>query len=101
MQSMTQIYRLTVYADGSLEDRLVERFLALGAKGYTATDARGVGQKAILANVFGRSTVSRIEVLVQQATAQKIVDYLNKEVIHKFPVTLTVDEVKVIRADHF
>lgn len=101
MERMKTVYRITVYADGSMEDALVQKFLELGAKGYTAVDGRGSGQRQIVANLMGRAEVSRIEVLVHRDTAQKIVDYLNHNVIHKKPVTLCVDEVRVIRDAHF
>ena len=34
---------LTVVCEGALESRLIKDLLALGAKGYTVTDAHGTG----------------------------------------------------------
>jgi hypothetical protein len=101
MEKMKTVYRITVYADGSLEDRLVARFLKLGAKGYTAVNGRGSGQRQIVENVFGRAEVSRIEILAHKDVAQRIVDYLNHEMIGRQPVTVCLEEVRVIRDGHF
>lgn len=101
MERMHTIYRITIYADGSLESQIVPKLLELGAKGYTETDGRGSGQRQIVANFLGRAEVSRIEVLVPRPVAQKIIDYLNHDMIRKQPVTVCLEEVRVIREDHF
>lgn len=101
MEKLQSVYRITIYADGSLESRIVERLLECGARGYTAMDGRGSGQRQIVENMWGRAEVSRIEVLTREETGQKIVNAINRDFLPKFPVTLCVDEVKVVRADHF
>ncbi len=101
MDKMHSIFRITVYADGSLENRLLEKFLELGAKGYTVVDGRGVGTRRIVQNPLGRTEVSRIELLVHRDVGQRIINYLNRDIIQKQPVTVCVDEVKVIRDEHF
>lgn len=43
----------------------------------------------------------RIEVIANEATAQKIVDHLRRDVLGLQAVTVTAEGVSVIRGDHF
>ena len=43
MIELQTIRRVTIYADGALEESLIEQFLALGSTGYTVVECRGNG----------------------------------------------------------
>lgn len=101
MDKLTAVKRITIYADAGLEQHLLDKVCKFGAKGYTLLDARGAGSRTVMTNVFGRSQLVRIEVIANEATAQKIVNHLRSDVLGLQAVTVTVEDVKVIRADHF
>ncbi|MGE0536972.1 MAG: DUF3240 family protein [Pirellulales bacterium] len=101
MKNLTAVKRITIYADAHLEKNLLEKLAHFGAKGYTLVDARGGGSRAVVQDVFGRSPMVRIEVIANEATAQKIVDHLRRDVLGLQAVTVTAEGVSVIRGDHF
>ena len=101
MQKLAPVKRITLYADSALEKHLLEKVTYFGAKGYTLVEARGGGSRAVLQDFFGRSPLVRIEVIANDVTAQKILDHLRSDVLGSQAVTVTVEDVNVIRADHF
>jgi hypothetical protein len=94
MSELQTIRRITVYADSAVETTLLEEFLKLGANGYTVVDCRGKGEHDSIADPFGTSSRVRIEVLVQPATADKIVGYLQTHHHRGHALTATVETVQ-------
>jgi hypothetical protein len=101
MTELFPIRRITVYAAQALEKPLIEQFLKLGSKGYTVTEARGEGAHRSLEDPFAKSTHVRIELLVREEVADKIMHYiagLNKQ---NRAVVACVESVSVVAPDHF
>jgi nitrogen regulatory protein P-II 2 len=101
MASLQTIRRITVYSAQELEKTLLGQFHAMGAKGYTLSECRGVGEHATIEDPFARSTHVRIELLVQPAVADKIIDYLSKLHAQRKPVAACVESVQVADPEHF
>ncbi len=76
MSDLASVSRVTIYAAKGLEEGLLRQVIALGAKGYTAIDCKGVGDHGSVTDPFMTSTQVRIEVICQAASAQRIVQYI-------------------------
>lgn len=100
MTDLVAIRRVTVVADEVLEHSLLDQFTKLGAKGYTCMDCRGKGRHVVVDSVFTVALV-RIELLVQPDVADKIIDYLHREVFQKYACTVCSETVDVVRGDIF
>jgi hypothetical protein len=101
MAQLQTIRRITVYATQDLEEALLAECRAMGAKGYTLVEARGAGEHAVFDDPFAKSTHVRIELLVQPAVADAIIDYLAKLHGQNRPVTACVESVQVADPEHF
>ena len=101
MAVLETIRRITVYAGAELESNLLSRVKALGAKGYTLTECRGLGEHATLDDPLARSTHIRIELLVQPAVADAIMEYLSQLHVQHRPVAACVESVQVTDPKHF
>jgi nitrogen regulatory protein P-II 2 len=101
MVQLETIRRITIYAGSELEASLLTRFKALGAKGYTITESRGLGEHGTLDDPMARSTHVRIELLVQPAVADTIMDYLGQLHAQHRPVAACVESVQVSDPKHF
>lgn len=102
MKQYAQVRRVTVIADSMLEKPLLQAFLTLGARGYNIIECRGKGEHGLVDNPLGgKSAEIRIEVIVQPEIADKIFDYLQRDVFTRHAVTATIDTVEVARAEQF
>lgn len=95
------VRRLTIYTPASLSAALVERFMSLGAKGYTTVASQGKGDQGTVEDMFARSSHVRIELIVQPAVADKIMNYLAGASIRSKSIIATSEEVQVIDPTHF
>jgi hypothetical protein len=103
MKQLDTVSRVTVIVDSVLESKLVEHFLKLGAKGYNIMPCRGKGRHLLVSEdpLSNQSAEIRIEVLVQPEVAQKILDYLRRDVFAKYAITAFLDDVQVASKDQF
>jgi hypothetical protein len=67
---------LTVVCEAALEPRLIRDCVALGAKGYTITDAHGAGPRNQRNGDLEGGNI-RIEIIADELTVQKIVEKLD------------------------
>lgn len=75
MSAFKTISRVTVYADGALEQHLIEQFLKIGVTGYTVLECRGKGKHELEYDPFQGVARVRIEMLVVSALAEKLIVY--------------------------
>jgi nitrogen regulatory protein P-II 2 len=91
---------LTVVCEGALEPRLIKDLLALGAKGYTVTDAHGTGPRNQRnADLEGGNI--RLEVVTDEATLSKIIERLQSDYFPNYAVSVWIAEVEVLRQDRY
>ena len=91
---------LTVVCEGALESRLIKDLLALGAKGYTVTDAHGTGPRNQRnADLEGGNI--RLEVVTDEVTLSKIIERLQSDYFPNYAVSVWVADVEVLRQDRY
>ena len=93
--------RLTVVANASIEQWLEERFVQLGATGFTSLPCRGAGRRELEGGVAVANSKVRIEVVMSHQTCEAILVFLRTEVLPDHQVTACVETVDVVRRDHF
>src|SRR4051812_239685 len=96
MGELKTIRRVTVYADGSLEAVLLNKFLAFGSTGYTVSPCRGRGEHDTVDDPFATVTRIRIELLVQPEVAEKILDFVDSPALKSHPVAACMESVQVV-----
>ena len=101
MPGLETIRRITVYAAEGLEKPLVASFIQLGAKGYTITECRGLGEHKAVDDPLAKSTHVRIELLVNPQVGEKIMEYLRKQDDRHLAVSACEESVLVNNASRF
>lgn len=99
MIELQTIRRITVYTDSALEEPLIEKFLELGAQGYSSVECRGKGKHEIIADPYGGHERARIELLVQPEVAEKILTYLSRPEFNRRAVAACMETVQVPKSD--
>jgi nitrogen regulatory protein P-II 2 len=91
---------LTVVCEGALESRLIRDLLALGAKGYTVTDAHGTGPRNQRnADLEGGNI--RLEVVTDELTLTNIIERLQRDYFPNYAVSVWVADVEVLRQERY
>lgn len=99
MIPLQEIRRITVYTDSALEQPLLEKFLEMGAQGYSTVECRGKGKHEIIADPYGGHERVRIELLVQPAVAEKILTYVSRPEFKRRAIAATLETVHVPASD--
>ena len=92
---------LTVVAEAALEATLVREIEALGARGYTITDARGKGSHGVRDGAWPKNANIRLEVLCGAATAIAICAALRERYSDNYSMVIFVGDVEVLRPEKF
>lgn len=92
---------LTVITEASLERSLVADIEALGARGYTITEARGQGHRGKRSRDWEHSGNIRLEVICDAALADRIAAHLRERYYDDYAMILFVQDVGVLRPDKF
>jgi nitrogen regulatory protein PII len=92
---------ITVVTEAVLEKALTQELEALGASGYTITDARGRGSRGARRSAWRESSNIRIEVLCSAALADKLVTLLREKYYDNFAMVLWRQPVEVLRPEKF
>jgi nitrogen regulatory protein PII len=91
---------VTIIAEGFLEEKLIREVKKLGAKGYTVTPARGEGSRGVRASEWEGGNI-RLECIVSQAVAEKIVARLTEVYFTNYAVIAYLQDVQVVRGDKY
>lgn len=100
-RGLTTLRRLTVVADESHEQWLEDKFVELGATGFTSQPCSGLGRRDLGSENAVRHSNVRIEVVVTHNVSEKIMSFLRHEVLPEHSVTTCLETVDVLRPDHF
>ena len=91
---------LTVVCERALEPRLIKDLLALGAKGYTVTDAHGTGPRNQRnADLEGGNI--RLEVVTDDAILSRIIERLQADYFPNYAISVWVTDVEVLRHERY
>ena len=92
---------LTIVTEAALEDTLVRDIEALGARGYTITDARGKGGRGKRDAAWAPHANIRLEVLCGADTALAICAALRERYSDNYSMVIYVADVDVLRPEKF
>lgn len=92
---------LTIICESDLERKLSDEVMALGAHGYTVTEARGRGAHGERDAAWAPSGNIRMEVICEDAVARAIAAHVKKTYFAHFSMVLYLAEVEVLRDDKF
>lgn len=91
---------VTIVALDALKDKLVKDIKACGSKGYTISDVEGEGLTSKhFTDWEGRNI--RIDTLVKEEVAEKIMNLLAEKYFDKFSVIAFVSTAEVLRKERF
>ena len=96
----TPLKLVTIVAERILEDRLLRALDALGASGYTLTEATGRGSRGVRASEW-EGPDTRIETLVSPAVADAIVTHVAEAYFEHYAVIVYVQDALVVRGDKY
>ena len=97
---LAKVRRITIVAEESLEDWLIDEFVKCGATGYTSMPCFGAGRRQ-LENGYKRSPQVRIEVIAPAYVCNKILDFLRRDILDEHRFTACVETVDVVNVGHF
>ena len=92
---------LTIVTEAALEDMLVRDIEALGARGYTITDARGKGGQGKRDATWAPHANIRVEVIFDAETSLAICTALRDRYSDDFSMVMHIGDVDVLRPQKF
>ncbi len=93
--------RITVFAPHALESEICQKFMDLGASGYTLTECRGRGKTGLSGQAVDGHPQYRIETIVTRPIAEPILDFLKEKADGPHRVTTCVEDVDVLKPGAF
>lgn len=87
---------VTIVAESVLREQICESLEALGATGYTVTEATGRGSRGMRVGELPGSNV-RIETVVERDTAHGILELLERLYFPHYAIATWVHDVEVVR----
>lgn len=97
---LARIRRITIVAEPALEARLRAAMVELGASGYTAIPAHGIGRRGLEENGEVAEVV-RLEFLAPPELAERALVLLRSEIMTEHHVTVCIETVEVARLSQF
>ncbi len=91
---------ITIVCEAALESRLIRDCMALGAKGYTITDAHGAGPRNQRNGDLEGGNI-KIEIITDDGTVQKVVEKLELEYFPHYAVSCWILDVQILREDRY
>ena len=92
---------LTIVCEAELEASIVRDLKALGARGYTITDARGYGAHGTRDAAWPSSANIRIEVLCGEESASAIIAHLEERYYADYGIVSFLVDAQVLRQHKF
>jgi Nitrogen regulatory protein P-II len=92
---------LVMLAEAALEKPLIADVRALGATGYTVTDARGSGPRGDRAATWEADRAVRIEVICDEQLAGRIAERVRDRYFANYAVSLYVTDALVFRPEKY
>ncbi|CAB4631056.1 unannotated protein [freshwater metagenome] len=91
---------VTIVGEAALESRLIRDVMALGAKGYTITDAHGTGPRNQRNGDLEGGNI-KIEIVTDPETVDKIVEKLSTDYFPHYACSCWISDVEVLREDRY
>jgi MFS superfamily sulfate permease-like transporter len=100
-KGLGSVRRLTIVADEVLEDWLEEAIIQHGASGFTMIPCVGSGRHDIIEGKASKRPQVRIEVIVTHEVSEKLLAFLQREIMPEHRITACVETVNVARVGDF
>ena len=91
---------ITIVSEAALETRLISNCMALGAKGYTVTDAHGTGPRNQRNGDLEGGNI-KIEIVTDSKTVEKIVEKLQADYFPHYALSCWVSDVEILREERY
>lgn len=91
---------VTVIAETVLADEITADLVALGAKGFTVTEARGEGSRHLRAGEIPGQNI-KIESVMSERIATNAVNHIAQEYFSHYAVIVYVSDVAVVRGEKY
>ena len=92
---------ITIICEAALETELTATINAVGATGYTISDARGKGAHGLRDALWPENANIRMEVLCDEALATALLNRLLDKYYENYTLITFVSDVGVLRPDKF
>ena len=102
MFETTNVRRVVVIVDATLQNQLIDKIIELGATGYNTVNCGGRGTHSLTGEPFKSGELVRIEVIASFDVGAAILDYIHAVQFQQFgryPLTAFADTVEVDRRD--
>jgi nitrogen regulatory protein PII len=92
---------LTIVTESVVEQTLLRELERIGAKGYTVSDARGMGSRGTRDAAWQEVANIRIEIICARQQAEEILQHLQTKYFKDYAMVSFMQEVEVLRAEKF
>lgn len=92
---------VTIITETAIERALLAELQALGARGYTITDARGKGSRGVRQSDWTQEGNIRVEVICEAALADRIAVRVREKFYDHYAMVLFMQDVQVLRPEKF
>jgi hypothetical protein len=92
---------VTIITETAVERALLAELDALGARGYTITDARGKGSRGVRQSDWTQEGNIRVEVICEAALAERIAARVREKYYDHYAMILYMQDVHVLRPEKF
>ena len=99
--SFTRLWKAVVVLDKALEQEMLQRFIQLGASGYTLIPCDGAGRQAVYQEPFSSHSQLRVEIIGTRAVCEQIVRYVSEPQFRGHPVAAYLEGVEVVQPERF
>jgi hypothetical protein len=99
--SFTRLWKAVVILDTALEEEMLQRFVELGATGYTAVPCRGAGRKVVYEEPFASHSQLRVEIVGPRSVCEEIVRHVSSPRYAQHPVAAYLEGVEVLEPRRF
>jgi hypothetical protein len=99
--SFTRLWKAVVVLDTALEEEMLQKFVELGASGYTSVQCNGAGRKAVYQEPFASHSQVRVEIVGTRPICEEIVKYVSRPEFTGHPVAAYLEGVEVVQPERF
>jgi nitrogen regulatory protein PII len=92
---------VTIITETAVERALLAELDALGARGYTITDARGKGSRGVRQSDWTQEGNIRVEVICEASLAERIAARVREKYYDHYAMVLFMQDVQVLRPEKF
>lgn len=92
---------VTIITETAIERALLAELDALGARGYTITDARGKGTRGVRQSDWTQEGNIRVEVICEASLADRIAARVREKYYDHYAMVLFMQDVQVLRPEKF